>query len=164
MAGDGCGVPVERGSPLTPLKFNKGDTQLRTCVTTTLAATCRSRVVPYVCAATVISLLLTLSIATAEPKRVLLVHFGRDFAPWNEYVKGFRAELDRQWPEPVDLYETSLAIARFQTRSQEGPFIDYLGALFDDHRPDLIVALGAPAVSFFQQHRQQLFTSTPMLL
>jgi signal transduction histidine kinase len=107
----------------------------------------------------------TLSIATAGPKRVLLLNsFGRDFAPWNEYAKSFRAELDRQWPEPVELYDLSLVIARFQTKDQEGPFADYLHALFDDHRLDLIVALGAPAASFFQEHRQQLFPSTPMLL
>src|SRR5215469_12146733 len=42
----------------------------------------------YVCVATAVFLLLTLSIATAEPKRLLLVHsFGRDFAPWSEYAK-----------------------------------------------------------------------------
>ena len=56
--------------------------------------------------ATAVFFLLTLSIATAEPKRLLLVHsFGRDFAPWSEYAKNFRAELDRQWREPVDLHK-----------------------------------------------------------
>ena len=119
----------------------------------------------YVCVATAVFFLLTLSIATAEPKRLLLVHsFGRDFAPWSEYAKNFRAELDRQWREPVDLYEASLAIARSQTTRPEGPFIDYLRALFGNHWPDLILAIGAPAVNFFQQHRPQLFPSTPMLL
>src|SRR5262249_47726421 len=93
----------------------------------------------------------------------LLVHsFGRDFAPWNEYAKGFRAELDRQRSEPVDFYETSLA--SFQTSIQEGQLIDYLCALFGNHQLDLIVALGSPATSFFQQHRQQFFPSTPLLL
>jgi signal transduction histidine kinase len=85
-----------------------------------------------------------LIIATAEPKRVLLVHsFGRDFAPRNEYAKGFRAELDRQWSEPVDLYETSFA--SFQTSIQEGPFIDYLHApptVFEQYRW-YILATGA---------------------
>jgi signal transduction histidine kinase len=106
-----------------------------------------------------------LSIATAGPKQVLLLHsFGRDFAPWNEYAKSFRTELDRQWPDPVELYDLSLVIARFWTKDQEGPFADYLHALFDDHRLDLIVTLGAPAASFVQEHRPQLFPSTPMLL
>ena len=119
----------------------------------------------YVCVATAVFFLLTLSIATAEPKRLLLVNsFGRDFAPWSEYAKNFRAELDRQWRDPVDLSEASLAIARSQTTRPEGPFIDYLRALFGNHWPDLILAIGAPAVNFFQQHRPQLFPSTPMLL
>ena len=106
-----------------------------------------------------------ISEAAAAPKRILMLHsFGRDFAPWNEYATSFRAELDRQWPEPVDIYETSLLIARFRTKKPEDPFTDYLRALFDDHSPDLIVALGAPAAGFFQQHRQHLFPSAPMLL
>ena len=58
-----------------------------------------------------------LSIATAGPKQVLLLHsFGRDFAPWNEYAKSFRTELDRQWPDSVELYDLSLVIARFWTK------------------------------------------------
>jgi hypothetical protein len=51
-----------------------------------------------------------------------------------------------------------------KSKDQEGPFADYLHALFDDHRLDLIVTLGAPAASFVQEHRPQLFPSTPMLL
>jgi len=103
------------------------------------------------CVAIIASLLATLSAAIAGPKRVLLLHcFSRDFAPWNEYAKSFRTELDRQWPEPVELYDLSLVIARYWTKDQEGPFTDYLHDLF--------------GASFFQEHRQQLFPSTPMLL
>jgi hypothetical protein len=105
-----------------------------------------------------------LSVATAEPKRVLLHSFGQDFAPWSELARTFRTELDRQWPQPIDLYEASLAIARFADNDQEAPFVDYLRALFTNHRLDLVVTIGAPAASFFQRHRQQLFSSTPMLL
>jgi signal transduction histidine kinase len=114
----------------------------------------------YVCVATAVFFLLTLSIATAEPKRLLLVHsFGRDFAPWSEYAKNFRAELDRQWREPVDLYEASLAIARSETTRPEGPFIDYLRALFRNHWPDLIAALcGIQSILIVMLlvHRQRL--------
>src|SRR4029079_1894422 len=37
-------------------------------------------------------------------------------------------------------------------------------ALFAQRRPDLIVAIGAPAARFVQQHRTDLFPTTPMLL
>jgi len=132
-----------------------------------LAADCRSRIALPIstCAVTVVFLLAALSGATAEPKRVLLLHsFGQNFAPWNELARSFRTELNRQWAQPIDLYEASLAIARFADDNQEGPFIDYLRAVFANHRFDLVVTMGAPAAGLFQRHRQKLFSSTPMLL
>ena len=99
--------------------------------------------------------------AFSEPKRVLLLHsFGRDFAPWSEYARTFREELNRQSSDPIDLYEASLATARFPDE-EEGPFVEYLRALFTKHRLDLVVAIGSPAVGFVQRHRQELFPSTP---
>jgi signal transduction histidine kinase len=99
--------------------------------------------------------------AFSEPKRVLLLHsFGRDFSPWSEYARTFREELNRQSPDPIDLYEASLATARFPDE-EEGPFVEYLRALFAKRRLDLIVAIGAPAVGFVQRHRQELSPSTP---
>lgn len=99
--------------------------------------------------------------AFSEPKRVLLLHsFGRDFAPWNEYARTFREELNRQSPDPIDLYEASLATARFPDE-EEGPFAEYLRALFAKRRLDLVVAIGSPAVGFVQRRRQELFPSTP---
>jgi len=65
---------------------------------------------------------------------------------------------------PVDIYEASLAAARFDEGEREEPFIRYLDALFAEHRLDLIIAVGAPAAQFVQRHRQQIFPTTPMLL
>jgi signal transduction histidine kinase len=113
---------------------------------------------------TVVLLFAMTGAAFSEPKRILLLHsFGRDFAPWNEYARTIREELVRQSPEPVDIFEASLATARFAD-DEEGPFVDYLHALFVKRKLDLIVTIAAPAASFFQRHRQQLFPSTPMLI
>ena len=99
--------------------------------------------------------------AFSEPKRVLLLHsFGRDFAPWSEYARTFRDELNQQSPDPIDLYEASLATARFPDE-EEGPFVEYLRVLFAKRRLDLVVAIGSPAVGFIQRHRQELFPSIP---
>jgi signal transduction histidine kinase len=99
--------------------------------------------------------------AYSEPKRVLILHpFGRDFVPWSEYGRTFREELLRQSPEGIDLYEASLATAR-SGDVEEGPFADYLQALFVNRRLDLVVAISSPAIRFVQQHRQQLFRSVP---
>jgi hypothetical protein len=118
----------------------------------------------WICAALLFGT--TLSAVTAEPKRVLFLNsFGRDFSPWSEYSRDIRAELVRQLHEPVDIFDASLATARFSDNMQdEGPFVDYLHALFAQHRLDLIVTVGAPAANFFQRYRQQLFPSSPMLL
>jgi signal transduction histidine kinase len=99
--------------------------------------------------------------AFSEPKRVLFLHsFGRDFAPWSEYARTFREELNRQSPDGIDLYEASLATARFPD-DEEGPFVEYLRALFAKRRLDLVAAIGSPAVGFVQRHRQELFPSVP---
>ena len=99
--------------------------------------------------------------AFSEPKRVMLLHsFGRDFAPWNEYARTIREELAQQSKEPVDIFEASLATARF-AEDEEGPFVDYLHALFVKRQLDLVIAIGAPAANFLQRQRQKLFPSVP---
>jgi signal transduction histidine kinase len=103
--------------------------------------------------------------ASAQPRRVLLLHsFGPHFEPWNAVAGRFREELTRRLPNAIDLYETSLETARFAQPPDEGPLVDYLRALFADRHLDLVVAMGAPAARFFQKHRPQFFPSTPLLI
>ena len=71
-----------------------------------------------------------LGAATAEPKRVMLLHsVGRDFRPWSEYAKAIRAELDRQSPWPLEVIEQSLLTARSADENPEVLFVEYLRAL-----------------------------------
>jgi signal transduction histidine kinase/ABC-type uncharacterized transport system substrate-binding protein len=110
---------------------------------------------------TVVLLLSMTGAALSEPKRVLILHpFGRDFVPWSQYGKTFREELLRQSPEGIDLYETSLVSAR-SGDMEEGPFAEYLRALFVKRQSDLVVAISSPAIGFIQKHREQLFPSVP---
>lgn len=102
--------------------------------------------------------------AAQEHKRVLILHsVGREFRPWNEYAKHMRAELDRQSPWPLDVQEHSLVGARSDDPNPEPPFVDYLRALYGEQQPDLIIVVGAPAASFIQRHRKDLFATTPMV-
>ena len=123
-----------------------------------------------ICATSALAVFLTASLFcpagfAAESKRVMLLHsFGRDFKPWSEYAKAIRMELDRQSPWPLDITENSLVTARFSDEDPEGPFVDYLRALFAKRPLDLIVSIGAPAANFVQRHRQRLFAGTPMVL
>jgi signal transduction histidine kinase len=117
------------------------------------------------CFGCVVFLFVMLETAAAQPKRVMLLHsFGRDFKPWSEYARAIRAELDRQSPGPLNVHEHSLEIARSSDENPEGPFVEYLRALYARQQPDLIVSIGAPAAAFVQRHRQHLFPSAPMLL
>src|SRR5262245_27078152 len=102
--------------------------------------------------------------AAADAKRIMLLHsFGADFKPWNEYGKTIRAELYRQASVPLDVIDHSLVTARFTDENSESAFVDYLRALHTKHALDLIVSIGAPAASFIQKHRHQLFPETPMV-
>src|SRR5204863_9346279 len=102
--------------------------------------------------------------AGGEPRRVLFIHsFGQDFQPFTTFSADFRSELALQSPQPVDFFDVALAGARFEPR-EEDAFVNYLSALFAEHRLDLVVPMGAPAVGFAQKYRARLFPDTPMLL
>lgn len=103
--------------------------------------------------------------AAAELKRIVIFNsYGPNFKPWRDYSTALRQELERQARWPIDIQDFSVATARFEDRSVESEFADYLRALFARGAPDLIVALGGPAAIFVQRNRQQLFPSTPMVM
>lgn len=118
------------------------------------------------CIFLIFALLLSSSVAhAADPRRVLILHsFGPDYSPWAETATAFRAELFNSSFQPIDLYEASIFTARFENPQHEDPLIDYLHALFSEHKLDLLVPIGGPAVSFVQRHRSSLFPNTPALL
>src|SRR5262245_2694554 len=96
--------------------------------------------------------------AAAEPKRLIFLHsYGQNFKPWSEYAKALRQELDSRSPWPLDIQDFSLLTARSFDGNAETKFTEYLGALFSSNdSPDLIVAFGAPAAAYVQQHRSAL--------
>ena len=101
--------------------------------------------------------------AAPEPKRVLMLHsFGLRFKPWTTYAEAIRTEIGRRGN--VDFQDQSLVNARLESDKSDGPFVEYLHALNADEPPDLIVAIGAPAASFVQRHRKDLFPKIPMIL
>jgi signal transduction histidine kinase len=93
---------------------------------------------------------------------LLISSYGRQFAPWNDYTGQIRAELQDEWKGPLEVYELSLMPALFGKGERD--FANYLHTLFSDRGPDIILPIGAPAVSFVQQFRQNLFPAIPVLL
>ena len=70
--------------------------------------------------------------ATAgEPRRVLLLHsFGGNFQAEDTFGDYLRTDLAERSPYPVDRYEVSLEIARFNDGERDEAFVGYLRALF----------------------------------
>jgi signal transduction histidine kinase len=102
--------------------------------------------------------------ADPQPKRVLMLHsFGLRFKPWTDYAEAIRSEISRKSKTPVDYHDHSLLNARLGADQSDDPFVDYLDAVYSKVAPDLIIAFGAPAASFVQQHRERLFPGKPML-
>jgi signal transduction histidine kinase len=107
---------------------------------------------------------LTSSRADAEPKRIMMLHsFGLRFKPWTDYAQFIRSEISRRAQRPIEFDDQSLLNARLTNDSTDGPFVDYLHALYAQKPPDLIIAIGAPAANFVQQYRPRIFPGTPML-
>ena len=103
--------------------------------------------------------------ASAAPKRVLLLHsFGLDAPPWGEYSRQLRTELFNKFPNEVDLFEATLETARLPGDINDGPFADYLAALFTNRPLDLVITVAVPAALFVQRQRQRLFVNTPHLI
>ena len=101
----------------------------------------------------------------AQPKKILLLHtFGPNFEQGAAWSREIQKELNRQSPWPLDIQEQSLVTALDGDDAAEAKFVEYLKALYAQRPPDLIVALGAPAARFVQQHRTDLYPTTPMLL
>ncbi|QDP26193.2 ATP-binding protein [Bradyrhizobium cosmicum] len=102
----------------------------------------------------------------ADPaaKRVLMLHsFGPQFKPWSDYARTIRAEIIRQVKSSIDFTDFSLTSARSDNAEPEIPLVQYLRALYLREPLDLIIAVGAPAASFIQRHRSELFQTTPMI-
>jgi signal transduction histidine kinase len=100
-----------------------------------------------------------------QPKKILFLHsYGPNFQPWATWSREIHRELNRQSPWLPDIQEYSVVTARGGDVSSEPKFAEYLGALYAERPPDLIVAIGSPAARFVQRHRPGLFPTTPMLL
>ena len=108
--------------------------------------------------------LATLGASAASPKRVLILDpFGRDVAPFSAVVSSFRATLEREIGEPVDIYELPLELARLAEAKGEGPLVAFIEDQVKAHPVDLVVPIGGPGVQFAARHRQRLFPDTPVV-
>src|SRR6478752_8245788 len=127
-----------------------------------------------VCVAAVVVLVVSMGGTTAQTlsgrmpgkqKRFCLLHtFVPNFEQGAAWSREIQRELNKQSPWPLNIQEHSLVTALDGDDAADAKFVEYLKALYAQRPPDLIVALGAPAALFVQQHRPNLYPTTPMLL
>jgi signal transduction histidine kinase len=90
--------------------------------------------------------------------------YGGKWGMTNQVITGIQQSLRSGPSGPLEFVQVSLEAQRRGAEALQSPLIDYLGALFSDEPPGLVVAIGWPAAEFLTSHREQLFPSTPALL
>src|SRR4051794_1270960 len=80
----------------------------------------------------------------AEPKRLLILHtFGPNFEQGAAWNRELQRELNRQSPWPLNIQDQSVVTAiNGSDDAAEAKFVEYLGTLYAQRAPDLIVTLG----------------------
>lgn len=97
-----------------------------------------------------------------ERKQVLLLH--PSSGPNLRYATKIRAELDRQSPHPLEIYDTSFVTGHSDGEIVSDRYGDYLRAIFPDNHIDLAVLVGGASVRLYNRNRLKLFFSnTPVL-
>src|SRR5436190_153300 len=116
------------------------------------------------CISLLILVLAPFRAASAEPRRVLLLHsFGREAGPFDAFATKFRADLERQSQDPLEFYEVTLQPSGPSPPAEQTLLI-FLQSMFASRPPDLIVPIGGPAATFAHRNRQELFPGTPTLI
>jgi hypothetical protein len=101
----------------------------------------------------------------AQPKKILFLYsYGSNIQPWATWGREISKELVKQSRWPLDIQEQSVVTARNGDDVADAKLVEYLRALYAQRPPDLIIAVSSPAANFVQQHRADLFPTTPMLL
>ena len=119
----------------------------------------------YMWFAAAVVLVVSVGETAALPKKILVLHsYSQSFEPGATWATQIRSQLSRQSPWPLEFQEFSLFTAQARNDAADTEFVEYLAALNAERPPDLIIALGAPAARFVQQHRTDLYPTTPMLL
>jgi hypothetical protein len=97
-----------------------------------------------------------------NPRRVLLLQsYGNAYSPWSNVAASYRAELSKRSPMPIDFYEISLDIARFQGLPEDPALVEYLHTHFPERKFDLIVTMGQLGARFVGRYRPELFAEIP---
>lgn len=101
--------------------------------------------------------------AAQDSRNVLVLYAAGRLLPANiEFDRSLRETLNTS-PRPVQLFEEFLDVNRFPEQQQSQIFTNYLKEKYAAHRPDVIVAAGEEAMSYWLANRQSLFPDVPLV-
>jgi signal transduction histidine kinase len=107
----------------------------------------------------------SVTVAQAEPRQVLLLHSNERDAASHAFAALFRTELSGSFGEPIDFIDVALQAIRLDPGASEESIVNQLRSALPRRRLDLVVPIGGPAVTLAQKYRRQLVSATtPMLL
>ncbi|UCC15305.1 MAG: hypothetical protein JSW21_05040, partial [Gammaproteobacteria bacterium] len=92
-----------------------------------------------------------------DPGHVLILNtYDGSSAPYDRPTEIFRAELQRQFGEPISFSEFSLDAREPEFKLREELLAELLRNRFVDTPPDIVFAIGPPAIRFWIEHRDTI--------
>ena len=111
-----------------------------------------------------LALLLLPAAATAQQKRVLILHSsGNDSALADVADRLLPRLLDQGLSQRLDFYSENIDAGRFPTPQYQAALAGFLKEKYRDEEPAMVIAFREPAIAFLQAFRHQLFPNAAIV-
>ena len=101
--------------------------------------------------------------AASGPQILILNSYDEDTAPYFGVRETFRQELQRRYEKPLALRQYDLDARYTNEDSQNELKAQLLRSMYDQSPPDLVVALGPPAIDFWLSRRDSIAPQAPLI-
>ncbi len=99
-----------------------------------------------------------------DTRQVLILNtYDDSAAPYDRPTEIFRAELQRQFGEPISFYHIDLDARGNETKNREGLVAELLRNRYADMPPDIVFAVGPPAIRFWVDYRDSVSGQAPLI-
>ena len=100
----------------------------------------------------------------ADTRQVLILNtYDGTAAPFGTPKDVFRAELQRQFVEPIAFNEMNLDARTGEFNANESLLAELLHNRYADAPPDIVFAVGPPAIRFWLSHRDSIAGQAPLI-
>ena len=99
-----------------------------------------------------------------DTRQVLILNtYDGSAAPYDRPTEIFRAELQRQFGEPISFYHMNLDARGDKTERREDLVVELLQNRYADMPPDIVFAVGPPAIRFWVDYRDSISGQVPLI-